>query len=183
MNISANPLLEASSKVSREEIELSENNQNAWCSVKLMGTSIFDPYIEFWFNSTYVIERVSIAGHPNISSTMGRVTAFLIQNGTDLPAAFIDANVGRFKVCDVHPLILQAGLASAVCVCQCQLVYRYHVCEIKAKLMTSVKIKPFFRFTTLRVCFPMTVMQKWTLVWMSQFLRLIQYESYPTLGQ
>ena len=83
----------------RDKIELSEDNTNdAWCSVKLPGTNIFDPYVEFRFNSTYIIQGVSIAGHPPSDATLGFVTAFIIQNDTDQYSTFISGDTGKSTV-------------------------------------------------------------------------------------
>ena len=93
VNISTNPLFE------EEDVEhdaLSISNDTAWCSVMLTGTNIFDPYLTVHFNSTYLIETVSIAGDPGINGSY--ITALHLQHDRGQEFVFINEDSGAPKV-------------------------------------------------------------------------------------
>ena len=99
MEISANPLLEgADVAVDRTVVVLSENNRNAWCSVAppVPQTRIYDPYLTFEFNATYLIEMVTMSGDPDRIDRY--VRALTIQNDTGQGFTFIHDNSGTPKV-------------------------------------------------------------------------------------
>ena len=90
VRIFANPLLERyqTNEVARDRIEISpENTSSAWCSTMLSGTSILDPYLEFHFNSSYLIETVCISGDQTFPHRYA--TEFLVQNDTKQGSIFI----------------------------------------------------------------------------------------------
>lgn len=90
VRIFANPLLEEyqTNEVARDRIEISPGNTNsAWCSTMLNGTSILDPYLEFHFNSSYLIETVCMSGDHIL--THRYATQFLVQNDTRQGSIFI----------------------------------------------------------------------------------------------
>ena len=99
VEISPNPLLEgADAKVDPSEIEISETNNNPWCSVPAPPdrTSGYDPYLTFEFNSTYIMEKVKISG-PDRGDRQ-YATALTFQNDTGQGFMFINDNSGNPKV-------------------------------------------------------------------------------------
>lgn len=84
VNISANSRLPDTGNavtVSRELFELG-NEDDAWCFSNMqlkMTVSQVVPYVQFRFNSTYLIVGVSISGYQNM--TRGNVTSLIVLQG------------------------------------------------------------------------------------------------------
>ena len=83
VNISANSRLPDTGNavtVSSELFELG-NEDDAWCfSSMQLKTTVFDPYVQFRFNSSYLIVGVSISGYQNL--TRESVTSLIVLQGT-----------------------------------------------------------------------------------------------------
>lgn len=89
VSISANPLLEMSPKVDPIQLEISESNTDPWCSAQTTARAAYNPYLTFEFNSTYLIEIVTISGR---SANNRFVEALTIKNDTGQGFTFINDN-------------------------------------------------------------------------------------------
>ena len=87
----------------RSKLNISASNRDSWCSdVPQPLTRIFNPYLTFVFNSTYLIEMVNISGDPDHSDRY--ITALHIWNNTGQGFAFINDDSGIPKVRSIGSL-------------------------------------------------------------------------------
>ena len=96
LEISTNPLLQDDPIVDRMNVEISESNNGAWCSMTPDFGRAFDPYLTFEFNSIYLIEVVGISGDPGSGGR--HITALTFQNNTGQGFGFINDNSGMPQV-------------------------------------------------------------------------------------